>query len=148
MKTSCIIHIDEKGKLANKKVVAQAFNILHPGKWLLEINSYNKRTDPQNRYYWGLVVPIIQKGIKDLGTDLTKEETHEFLKARFNISDLVNEQTGEAISIPLSTTRLNKEQFGEYIEKIQQFAAEFLSVEIPDPGTQTKIFSDGTAMNY
>lgn len=127
----------QHGAIANPKQIAQLFNSLHDGKYLVEINAYDKRSDSQNRYYFGLVVPLIQKGIEDLGTELTKEETHEFLKARFNTNDIVNHETGEAINIPLSTTRLNKEQFSEYIEKIQRFAAEFLNIEIPDPGVQT-----------
>lgn len=128
----------ENGEIANKKIVRALFDSLKDGRHLIEISGADKRSNPQNRYYWGLVIPIIQKGIKDMGTELTKEETHEFLKARFNASDLINESTGEAISIPISTTRLNKEQFGEYIFKIQKFAAEFLSLEVPDPGVQLK----------
>lgn len=106
------------------------------GKYVIELSAPNKRSNPQNRYYWGLVVPLVQMGIKDLGTDITKEECHEFLKAKFNAQELVNEETGEYIQIPRSTTALNKEQFCEYISKIQQFASEFLNVVIPDPSTQ------------
>lgn len=135
-KQFCIINL-KGGIVQNRKPVTVLFQSLKDGKYLLEISGADKRSNPQNRYYWGLVVPMIQKGIKDLGTELTKEETHEFLKARFNLSDLVNKDTGETISIPVSTTRLNKEQFSEYIEKIQRFSAEFLSITIPDPGVQT-----------
>lgn len=141
MKHFTIISMED-GKIKNRKIVSALFGGLKDGRYILEINDYNRRSSPQNRYYWGLVIPLIQKGIKDLGTDLTKEETHEFLKARFNIAntDIVNEQTGETINIPLSTTRLNKEQFGEYIERIQRFGAEFLGIEIPDPGQQLSIY--------
>ena len=125
------------GEIENKKSVRLLFETLKDGKYLIEISGADKRSNPQNRYYFGIVVPLIQKGIKDLGTELTKDEVHEFLKARFNISEVVNQETGEAISVPISTTRLNKEQFGEYIDRIQKFAAEFLNIEIPDPGVQT-----------
>lgn len=124
------------GIVQNRKPITTLFRSLKDGKYLIEISGADKRSNPQNRYYWGLVVPLIQKGIKDLGTELTKEETHEFLKARFNVQELYKD-TGEQISIPVSTTRLNKEQFSEYIEKIQRFASEFLSITIPDPGVQT-----------
>src|SRR4029078_816659 len=142
MKHWAILH-KQSGAVANPKVIAQLFNGLKDGKYIVEINDYNKRSDQQNRYYWGLVVPLVQKGIEDYGTELTKEETHEFLKARFNVADLVNQDTGETINLPLSTTRLNKEQFGEYIEKIQRFGAEFLGIEIPDPGQQLSIYEEG-----
>jgi hypothetical protein len=131
-----IILFKENDEITNRRAVEKLYAQLKNGKHILEVSSYNKRSNPQNRYYWGLVIPLIQKGIEDLGTELTKEETHELLKARFNFSEIVNEETGECIQIPRSTTTLNKEQFGEYISKIQQFAAEFLNIEIPDPSTQ------------
>jgi hypothetical protein len=138
MKHFCILH-KQSGAVANPKIIAAFFNALKDGRHIIEASDYDKRSNQQNRYYFGLVVPLIQNGIKDLGTELTKEETHEFLKSQFNLSEIVNHDTGETVSIPLSTTRLNKEQFGEYIEKIQRFAAEFLSIEIPDPGIQSTI---------
>ena len=133
-----IVNIREK-KIQNPKDVKKLFDSLKDGKYLVEINYTDKRSDPQNRYYWGLVVPIVQKGINDLGTELTRDETHEFLKARFNSEGIVNNNTGEVVEVPKSTTRLSKFQFMEYIERIQRFAAEFLSIVIPDPGTQTEI---------
>jgi hypothetical protein len=129
----------ENGEIANKKAIRLLFDQLKDGKYTVEVNDSNQRSSPQNRYYWGLMIPMVQKGIKDLGTDLSKEETHEFLKARFNYSELVNENTGEVMQVPFSTTRLNKAEFGEYISKIQQFAAEFLNVVIPDPGQVLEI---------
>lgn len=112
---------------------------LPDGRYIAEISTFNRRSNQQNRYYWGLVVPMIRKGIKELGTDLTHEETHEFLKSRFNKDELVNPGTGEMVEIPLSTTRLTKSEFGEYIENIQRFASEFLGLVIPDPGEQMMI---------
>lgn len=132
----------ESGKVANPKPLKTLLSSLKDGKYLVEIAAYNRRSNPQNRYYWGLVIPMVQEGIKQLGTDLTKEECHEFLKARFNSEELINEGTGEMIQIPRSTTSLSKSRFGEYIAKIQQFAAEFLGVVIPDPGVQTAIEYD------
>src|SRR6185369_5415151 len=139
MKHWAILHKQSRA-VANPKVIAQLFNGLKDGKYIVEINDYNKRTDQKNRYYWGLVVPLVQKGIEDLGTEVTREETHEFLKGRFNTTLITNEDTGECMGFPLSTTRLNKEQFAEYIEKIQRFGAEFLQIEIPDPGQQLSIY--------
>src|SRR5690242_8516545 len=92
------------GKLTNPKPLETLLSSLDNGKYLIEINGANKRSSQQNRYYWGLVVPIIQQGIKNLGTELTKEETHEFLKSRFNTEELVNPETAECVKIPRSTT--------------------------------------------
>lgn len=132
MPKTLVISSIENGRLAKKVDVPD-------GKYKIEISALNQRSNQQNRYYFGLVIPLIQQGIKHLGTNITKDECHEFLKSKFNAQELVNEETGEFIQIPRSTTALNKEQFGEYISKIQQFASEFLNVVIPDPSTQMAI---------
>jgi hypothetical protein len=138
MKKDFAIVTIKDGIIQNRKALKDLFTV-KDGKYLVERSDANKRSNPQNRYYWGLVIPMIHNGIKEMGTELTFLETHEFLKARFNISDLVNEDTGETISLPLSTTRLNKSEFSDYVAKIQQFAAEFLNIIIPDPGQQMEI---------
>lgn len=130
-----ILHI-RNGEIVNKSAIRNLFDQLHDGKFLVEISKHNKRSNQQNRYYFGLVVPLVKNGIKDMGTELTTEETHEFLKAKFNYSELVNTETGQVELIPRSTTILTKLAFSEYIQHIQQFAAEFLNIVIPDPGVQ------------
>lgn len=133
-----IVHIRD-GQIQNPNAVKKLFDRLKDGKHRVDAFPLNQRSIPQNKFYWGLVVPMIQKGILDLGTELTKEETHEFLKARFNAQEIVNSETAECISVPRSTTALSKEGFSNYIEKIQQFAAEFLNIVIPDPNQQMAI---------
>lgn len=131
------IHI--KQGVASRKKIEQYEKGLPDGVYRYIIEKTNKRSTPQNRYYFGIVVPMIRAGFIDLGHELTKDETHEFLKARFNSKQVVNEDTGEAIEIPQSTTRLSKTDFMEYIEKIQRFAATYLNMVIPDPNEQLTI---------
>lgn len=135
MKQFVIIHI---GDTDNRKSLAarELFPDLPNGKYKIEISSAKQRSLPQNRYYFGLVLPMVRDGIKRLGTVLTIEETHDFLKKEFNYSEIVNTATGECKTIPLSTTKLTTTGFMEYLAKIQQFAAEFLNVVIPDPNQQ------------
>lgn len=123
------------GIIQNRKAVKLLFE-QKDGRYLVEISGADKRSNQQNRYYFGLVVPLIQKGLYEKGLDVSKEEAHEFLKARLNFTELVNEDTGEFERIPMSTTRLNKEGFSDYIQKIQRFAAEWFEIVIPDPGEQ------------
>lgn len=126
------------GQSSNVKLITEAFN-LPDGSYELKITKRSKRSLNQNRYYWGICVKMVHDGLKDLGHEVTLEETHDFLKAKFNYNEIVNESTGEVVSIPKSTTELSKTDFMEYIEKIQRFAAEFLNVVIPDPNTQLSI---------
>lgn len=134
-----ILH-KESGEIANKKAVRELFDQLKDGKYLIEITDKNKRSNPQNAYYWAAVIPLVQQGIKDLGTEVTKEETHEFLKSKFNFLEIVNTETAQCERIPRSTTALSKSEFSEYVAKIQQFAAEFLNTVIPDPGQVLELY--------
>lgn len=98
------------------------------------------RSSEQNRYYWGIVLPLVRDGFEELGDRVTNEQVHEFLKGKFLPSvEIVKEDTAEIVRIPGSTTILTTSQAMDYYAQIQQFAAEFLGVYIPDPNEQVKI---------
>jgi len=95
----------------------------------------NKRTDPQNNYYFGVVVYMLSQ---ELG--YTKDEMHSALKIKFasktNTSTHfsgVDVGTKDELTIVESTAKMNTERFGEYIEEIKRWAAEYLSLYLPDP---------------
>lgn len=90
------------------------------------------RSNPQNRYYWGVCIPLIRAAINDLGNEFSKLETHEFLKSKFNCKE-VEIQDGHYIDVPLSTRKLDTIGFMDYITKIQRFSDEMLGIYIPDP---------------
>lgn len=92
------------------------------------------RSDPQNRYYWGVVVEMIRAGMKEMGDTVTPDQVHEFLKWRFLRVSKIDESTGEVLyEYAGSTAKLKTVEFSEYIEKCCQFAAEMLGVSIPLP---------------
>lgn len=99
----------------------------------------SRRSVEQNAYYWGVVIPMVQNGLKDVGYVVDKDGTHEFLKDRFNRIELVNEKTGEILNTTGSTTKLSTTEMMEYFAEIQRWAAEYLNIEIPDPGEQTEL---------
>ena len=42
------------------------------------------RSNQQNRYYWGVIVPLIQNGLEDVSGELrSKQDVHDFLKFNF-----------------------------------------------------------------
>jgi tRNA A-37 threonylcarbamoyl transferase component Bud32 len=98
-----------------------------------------KRSLMQSAYYWGVVVPIVQKGLNDAGYKVSKEATHDFLKSTFNKQELINESTGEILQTVGSTAQMTTVQMMEYFAEISQWAAEFLNVQIPEPGEQLQI---------
>ena len=87
-----------------------------------------KRTDPQNKFYWAVVVDILSK---ELGYE--KEEIHLMLRERFL---RIHDERHPDFVIAKSTTKLNTQEFNEYIEAIQRWAAQELQIYIPDPTTE------------
>ena len=89
----------------------------------------NQRSNKQNRYYWGCVLPLIAEH-----TGHGVDELHEvfkrlFLKKKFVVWD------GKEIAMPGSTPEQDTLEFTEYIEKICVEAATKLGITIPPPGS-------------
>jgi GTP-sensing pleiotropic transcriptional regulator CodY len=97
------------------------------------------RSVSQSRYYWGVVVGLIRERFIDLGNDVSKEETHDYLKQEFNYREFVNEKTSEVIRIPMSTANLTTTEFINFVARIQVFAATVLDIQIPEPSEQIQL---------
>lgn len=142
MKNSIFIHIS-KNEITNKKLVRQAFECLKDGRYEVTIESKNNRSNQQNAYYWSGVIPTIKEGLKEIGYReiTTNEQTHELMKFMFLKKQIVNENTGEVLETIGSTAKLTTIEFMEYIDRIAQFAAEYLSIELLPPNTQVPMFA-------
>lgn len=122
-------------EIRNRKQFAQTLRRMRDGEVIVTIEPRKAaRSQPQNRYYWGVVVELISEH-----TGYTPEELHDYLKAKFLPKALAlpdaNGVIVDEFVIGGSTTKLNKLEFGEYVERIRQWAAETLDVVIPDPDT-------------
>lgn len=83
-----------------------------------------ERSNPQNRYYHGVVLEILS-----LETGHTKDELHDAFKRMF-----IRSYNDKGIDFIPSTTELSTVEFNEYFEEIRRFAARELKTVIPDPG--------------
>jgi len=84
---------------------------------LIEINKLPlKRSLAQNKYYWSVVVPTFRTLWNEVLGGITKEMTHDMLRANFLPLDIPSPKTGEVVRISKSTTELSTKEFGEYIE--------------------------------
>jgi hypothetical protein len=101
---------------------------------------YSRRSSRQNSYYWGVVVSIIHERLVEFGWDVTQEETHEFLKDRFNRREYISPDTGEVFSVIKETKGMDTVEFNRYIDDIIRFSAETLDVQVPYPNEQLDIF--------
>ena len=140
------VHI-KNGEITNKQAVKKAF-LLPNGKYAVTIKRAGKRSIQQNRYYFGVVVEMIQEKVNSYGDNFSKEDIHDWLKEKFNYKEVVFKNTGELEKIPQSTTKLNTVEFEEYLEKVKHYAATSLDLIIPDPGSQSSIWDVSYQANY
>lgn len=103
------------------------------------------RTNPQLRYYFGVIVPIICDAFAELGNPVSSsnpkdlEDVHDFLKKRFLQPDTLVDANGEVHVYRYTTTTKSTSEMMDYFAQIGQFAAEYLNTVIPDPNEQAEI---------
>lgn len=119
----------------NRNIVLDAIKSFNGFDVVLTITkAKKKRSNNQNAYYWGLLIPLTQNAIKsEWGEIWSKEKTHDFYKLHFNYIEKVNENTSEVIKIPKSTTDNTTTQQEEYHAQIREFLKEWFNVNAPLP---------------
>ena len=122
-------HFDTDGiwiaenKAAFKNYLARNAN----KRTVLKCKLYRKqRSNPQNAYYWGVVLPMIAD---ELGYDI--DEIHDLMKLKFNKQ--VRQGTRGEMALPGSTTKLTTTEFEEYLERIRVWAITEFGIKIPLP---------------
>lgn len=105
------------------------------GKWRFDYCRYRlRRSDPQNRYYWGVIVKLFATFLRGQGESYTDHDAHEVLKFKFLKFSIVNESTGELIGeSSKSTATLKTSEFNDYIEKCVAWLADQFGIICPDP---------------
>ena len=86
------------------------------------------RTNNQNRFWWGVVVPMFAEAC---GYAVREHEAVHDELVRVLVG--LKPDSNPALQIRQSTTDLTTEQFNELIEQAQIFGAEKLGIVIPDP---------------
>lgn len=100
------------------------------------------RSTPQNSYYWGVVLPIVQDGLKDATgevRDLNSIHYQILLPLMAPKREIVNTETGEVITERMTSSEMTTTEFSEYVMEIQAWGAEFLGIRIPDPNEQISL---------
>ena len=119
----------------NRNLITDALATYEGKECIIKIEKPKKtRTSQQNRYYWGVMLPIVQRCLKVSGHFMTINDTHELLKLKF-LKEIVfiDESTGEVAERIKSTTELSTDQEIEYFGNIQDWTREYFNTEIPDP---------------
>jgi len=134
-----VVHIQD-GAIVNKITVRNAFAGLQDGRYLMELKKSNKRSLNQNAFYHGVVVPLVKDGLRDAGYNdvRTNEDAHEVIKYLFLKKKLAN-GTGGFIELLGSTATLSTVEFMDLISSIQQWALEYMNIDIPSPNEQLQL---------
>ena len=85
---------------------------------------YKPRTEKENRYYWGVVIPIIASEVGEENPDVV----HIWLQIAVG-----HKKTVCGVDVPRGTSDLSTAEFEEYASKARMFASKFLHVYIPLP---------------
>lgn len=98
------------------------------GRWVLTVTR-RKRTQPQNRRYWGqgVLAQVAAQAVVN-GKQFSAETWHEMFKRMFiGVDELPN---GELIG--KSSTQLTTAEFSEFCAKVEAYAATELGVTFYD----------------
>ena len=121
--------IVDMSKEAEKKRLYSILKKLKPVKYVLDIKQFRKkRSNRQNRYYFGVIVKILSQ---ELG--YFPDEIHELLKQKFRPKQIAIKTTGEVFQVGSSTTEDDTFHAEEYYEMIRTWALQELDILIPLP---------------
>lgn len=106
--------------------------------WRVEIAEHKaRRSDPQNRYLWGVVYPVIAKHLDGFEPD----DVHEYMLGECFGWETI-EGFGRKRLRPLRrSSRLNKQEFSDYVGFIQRRAAEH-GIFVPDADPEWWLHED------
>lgn len=95
-----------------------------------------QRSTRQNRFYWGVIVPMVTQMFVDAGNNVNRDEVHEYLKQYIGKLTIVMETPdGFKRTVTRSSKELDTAEAEEYFEKIRAWAAGF-GMQIPLPNEE------------
>ena len=141
------IAVKEDGKafrIINRALLYKELTELPKGKYRLVVERYRKKkSNPQLRWLYGQVYPIVLKALNDAGWEFTSiVEVDEYCKSMFSSKEVLNRHSGEILDIPGLKRDMTTVEMMTYVDAIRNWASEYLSVYIPEPGEQIKLFDE------
>jgi hypothetical protein len=130
--------------IENRDLIVNAIEVYDGKKVTVTIERfYNKRSNKQNNYYWGVIVGHWKNIIRqEWGEIWTMNDVHDFLKGNLNFDMVVDTETGEiavnpitqtVIRKPKSTTKNTTFTQEEYHKACRDLAFEMYGYMIPEP---------------
>ena len=130
----------ENGKLplAVGQLIAKAIRGMEGKRLVISIREQKRRrSNNQNRYYWGVVIPAVAEMFREHGNATDEEEVHSYLKEHVGgLNRLLIDPDGKRRPVVRSSASLNTAEFEEFMEKVRAWAAGF-GYQIPLPNEST-----------
>jgi hypothetical protein len=130
----------------NRNLVLQAIQSFNDKDVIITFSKPKKsRSNNQNAFYWGVVLPLVQNGLLEATGELrTVNNIHyKILLPLFApTNEIVNKDTGESLTEKLTSSEMTTTQFCEYILEVQKWGAEFLGIDIPSPNEENLLNFD------
>ena len=140
MKPIKYIGIAEAGKfrIVNDKLFREELSRLGNGRYDLIIQKHRRsKSNPQLRWLYGQVYPIVLKGLTDAGWEFTTiAEVDEYCKSMFASREVLNRHTGEIMAVPGLKRDMTTTELSTYVDAIRDWASEYLNINIPEPMQQ------------
>lgn len=135
--------VDANGvlKLTNRTGFAQDLHDFIGKEVRITVERKAKRSNQQNRFFHGVLLPIVKAHMIDIGWKEAKssEWVKDYIKFHCLVKEVVNEETGEIEKTLGKTSELSTSEFKDMIADVQQFASEKWDLYLPDPGEILKL---------
>lgn len=92
-----------------------------------------RRSDKQNAFYWGVVIPLVKQLFEGAGTTCTPEDVHCYLKEHvLGMMKVMVLPDGSRRAVVESSTKKDTKEWEDNMEKIRAWAAQW-GVVVPYP---------------
>lgn len=122
----------------NRNTVLEAIKSFNGSDVVITIDKVKKkRSNNQNAFYWGVLIPLMQQGAKDTwGESWSVDKAHKHLSKLFVFHESVNIKTGLITQTPKSTTELTTTDWEVYVTEIRIYLLENFDIDAPEPNQE------------
>ena len=146
MKIEIITSISNNLFKRNRNLVLNAIKYFNDKDVVITFSKHKKsRSNNQNSFYWGVVLPLVQNGLLEATGELRSCDNihYKILLPLFApLNEIINKDTGESLNERLTSSEMTTTQFCEYIMEVQKWGAEFLGIDIPSPNEENLLNFD------
>ena len=134
--------IDQNGVIKTVPAIAQKCSKLAPGQYMFEVYRYDQRTDKQNRYIHGGIIPWFNEQMREFGNIWTNEQAKLQLKEYVGWGEYytVSGPNGKPVRrfAPWTTHDQSKKKFSLFIDLVRSWCIDKLGCEPPPPPSELR----------